>query len=173
MTSVITQKSGESSDKRMVTYIHETLRNLHLDKVETAQYTVEVPSLDADNPSEITLSKSEEEVLVLKYGGKNSTEPLKKEGGPIVAIPGRARVRILYTVKTLFLETCFQNSSGLMLYIGKSVTIPKVLKHDFIRESGLHICIYINQKCLSLALQYNSMYCVCPWHFNTTVCIVF
>lgn len=100
MTSVITQKSGESSDKRMVTYIHETLKNLRLDKVETAQYTVEVPSLDADNPSEITLSKSGDEVLVLKYGGKNSTEPLKKEGGPIVAIPGRARVRILYTLRT-------------------------------------------------------------------------
>lgn len=96
MTSVITQKSGESSDKRMVTYIHETLRNLRLDKVETTQYTVEVPSLDADNPSEITLSKSEEEVLVLKYGGKNSTEPLKKEGGPIVAIPGRARGQLVY-----------------------------------------------------------------------------
>lgn len=95
MTSVITQNSGESSDKRMVTYIYETLKNLRLDKVETAQYTVEVPSLDADNPSEITLSKSGDEVLVLKYGGKNSTEPLKKEGGSIVAIPGRARVRIL------------------------------------------------------------------------------
>lgn len=96
MTSVITQKSGESLDKRMVTYIHETLRNLRLDKVETAQYAVEVPSLDADNPSEITLSKSGEEVLVLKYGGKNSTEPLKKEGGPIVAIPGRARGHLVY-----------------------------------------------------------------------------
>ena len=99
MEAISLQKSGTISDEKMVNYVHENLKNLGMDKVETMKYKVEVVSLDPETPSTITVSKAGKEKFVLKQGEEDpeATEEGGGSGGgrPLLSVPGRAVVRIL------------------------------------------------------------------------------
>ncbi|XP_061171590.1 aminopeptidase NAALADL1-like [Saccostrea echinata] len=99
MTSKNSQKSDSTLDKKMVKYISEHLKNSGLDKVETVKYIIEVTSPDPENPSSVTLTKNDQEILTLKYGSKGSAgqdNTIVKEEDPLIAVPGRAVGNLVY-----------------------------------------------------------------------------
>ncbi|XP_062615540.1 transferrin receptor protein 2-like [Saccostrea cucullata] len=147
MTSKNNQKSGSLLDNKMVQYISEHLKNSGVDKVETIQYSVEVISLDPENPSSITLRKNDQEILSLQYGNKNPAGQNNSELGeedPVVAVPGRAtgnlvygfygRRQDLYFVKKANITL---KDSVLLLKIGRTSILEKLRLAASVEVSGI------------------------------------
>ena len=143
MEAISLQKSGTISDEKMVNYVHENLKNLGMDKVETMKYKVEVVSLDPETPSTITVSKAGKEKFVLKQGEEDpeATEEGGGSGGgrPLLSVPGRAVVRIL-EFHVIHVSTCIYIAFYLLFY-DEVVHVEFQKKiNSFISSIHVHIC---------------------------------
>lgn len=143
MEAISLQKSGTISDEKMVNYVHENLKNLGMDKVETMKYKVEVVSLDPETPSTITVSKAGKEKFVLKQGEEDpeATEERGGSGGgrPLLSVPGRAVVRILEFHVIHVSIYMYIHCILFILFYDEVVHVAKK-SNSFISSIHVHIC---------------------------------